>query len=529
MESFGVHHVIISPGSRNAPLIQLFTGNDAFQCYSIVDERSAGYVALGISQEMQQPVVIVTTSGTAVMNLAPAITEAFYLGIPLIVITADRPSENLPQFNNQIINQHEPFIGNSKGFYDIPGTYKSKNELRETLDLVEQGIKDAINVPCGPVHFNMLLEEPLYQELPASIIHWSGKGRGIEKVKLKSDNSIDIPHTSKIMVLAGMGREDPEMEILLNELSKTRQLVVLAENIANMPSGNFISNPDLLISSASEAELTALAPEYVIAFGGQVVSKRLKLFLQNINHSEPIQLNDNRVERLGKLFPDPADSSTKTENNFLQKWKEIENRSLSRAVDFLKNAEFANLTSISLTIENIPANAIVHLGNSSTIRYSQLLPLRQDLRYFSNRGTSGIDGVVSTAVGAAMASDKLHVLLLGDLSFTYDSNALWNKNFPSNLKIIVLNDGGGGIFRLLKGAAKMEFFEEYSVTHHPVSIELLAQAYGRSTQKAASMEELEEKLRALFRPGLGISILEVDTSSRENSRIFKDFLTHNRK
>jgi len=132
-------------------------------------------------------------------------------------------------------------------------------------------------------------------------------------------------------------------------------------------------------------------------------------------------------------------------------------------------------------------------------------------------------------VVAASSKKKLHVLLLGDLSFTYDSNALWNKNFPSNLKIIVINDGGGGIFRLLQGPDKMEFFEEFSVTHHPVSIEMLAQAYGRSTQKALNMEELEEKLKVLFRPDSGISILEVDTSRRENSRIFKDFLTHNRK
>jgi len=529
LECFGVDHVIISPGSRNAPLIQLFTGNDAFQCYSIVDERSAAYVALGISRERKQPVALVTTSGTAVLNLAPAVAEAFHQGIPLILITADRPRENLPQFNNQIINQHEPFIGNSKAFYDIPSAFNSENELKETLDHVEQTIEGAIREPAGPVHLNVLLKEPLYEELPASIIHWSGRERDIESVNVKSDNSLTIPHPSKIMVLAGMGRGDPDLEILLNELSNTRQVVVVAENIANMPSGSFIPNPDLLLTAASEAELRDLAPDYVIGFGGQVVSKRLNLFLQDITHPEPILLNDNTVTRLRNLFPDPTGGSRETKNSFLKNWKEIETRTLSRATDFLENAEFANLTSVSRITESIPADAVVHLGNSSTIRYSQLIPLRQDLRYYSNRGTSGIDGCVSSAVGAALASDKLHVLLLGDLSFTYDSNALWNKNFPSNLKIIVLNDGGGGIFRLLQGPDKMEFFEEFSVTHHPVSIEMLAQAYGRSTQKALNMEELEEKLKVLFRPDSGISILEVDTSRRENSRIFKDFLTHNRK
>jgi 2-succinyl-5-enolpyruvyl-6-hydroxy-3-cyclohexene-1-carboxylate synthase len=168
---------------------------------------------------------------------------------------------------------------------------------------------------------------------------------------------------------------------------------------------------------------------------------------------------------------------------------------------------------------------VVHLGNSSTIRNSQLIRARSGLNYYSNRGISGIDGSVSTAVGAAMVSSAPHLLLVGDLSFVYDSNALWNRNFPKNLKIVVMNDGGGGIFRLLDGPGRMEFFEEFSVTHHPVSLELLSQSFGRTYMRVDGLDGLGEQLEVLFSEGARVSVLEVDTTSGENSRIFKELFS----
>jgi len=173
-------------------------------------------------------------------------------------------------------------------------------------------------------------------------------------------------------------------------------------------------------------------------------------------------------------------------------------------------------------LKALPPQTIVHLGNSATIRLSQLVRARPDLQYYSNRGISGIDGSFSSAVGAAMVSNQQHLLILGDLSFVYDSNALWNKNFPENLKIVVLNDGGGGIFRLLDGPDRMGFFEEFSVTHHPVSLELLSTAFGRTVSRVASMEELEQRMPLLWSPGHGVSVLEVDTTQSDNRRIYKD-------
>jgi 2-succinyl-5-enolpyruvyl-6-hydroxy-3-cyclohexene-1-carboxylate synthase len=192
---------------------------------------------------------------------------------------------------------------------------------------------------------------------------------------------------------------------------------------------------------------------------------------------------------------------------------------------FLREAPFGNLTALAKILEVLPGGTVVHLGNSATIRYSQLLPVNPDLSYFSNRGISGIDGSLSTAVGSAMVSDQQHLLIMGDLSFVYDSNGLWNKDFPENLKVVVMNDGGGGIFRLLDGPDRMDFFEEFSVTHHQVSLELLAGAFGRRFARASGMEELENQLHALCDPDNRLCILEVDTTGSENSRIFKSLFT----
>jgi len=172
-------------------------------------------------------------------------------------------------------------------------------------------------------------------------------------------------------------------------------------------------------------------------------------------------------------------------------------------------------------LQSVPSQTVIHLGNSATIRNSQLVRARDDLEYYSNRGISGIDGSLSAAVGAAMVSDQLHLVLLGDLSFVYDSNALWNENFPENLKIVVLNDGGGGIFRLLDGPDRMGFFEEFSVTHHPVSLELLSGAFGKSFGRAGDFETLDRLMGSLYAAGTALSVLEVDTTACENSRIFK--------
>jgi 2-succinyl-5-enolpyruvyl-6-hydroxy-3-cyclohexene-1-carboxylate synthase len=519
LEALGARQVIIAPGSRNAPLIQLFTADKQFSCHSIVDERSAAYVALGMCKELGEPVVLVTTSGTAVLNLSPALAEAFQQELPLLVLTADRPPELINQFNNQVFDQRAPFYNFTKGFYEFPAAVGEKEDLEKAIRSVTTLCMEALAYPAGPVHVNLPLMEPLYVPLPDPILSMEGVRKGLQEHASFSDPDpepeLDL-RGKKVLILAGMGRGNPELMQVLEQVPAA----VVAENIANMPSDACISVPELVLAGASDGERMALEPDLVITYGQQVVSKRLKIFLQS---REKLEVRELRVAgpALADLFRKCTDQEGAAAS-YRDLWKGIEDRECKRAEDYFKQAAFGNLSALVRILKAIPSQSTVHLGNSTTIRFSQLVRARSDLRYYSNRGISGIDGSLSSAVGAAMVSDRQHLLILGDLSFVYDSNALWNKDFPENLKIVVLNDGGGGIFRLLDGPGDMKFFEEFSVTHHPVSLELLSASYGRMASRAGNMEELDQLLPALWSTGHGLAVLEVDTTGSENSRIFKD-------
>ena len=461
IKSFGIRHVLICPGSRNAPLIQLFTSLKELHCYSIVDERSAGYVALGMARQLQEPVVVLTTSGTAVLNLAPAVAEAYHQQIPLLVISADRPTEKIRQFNNQVIDQQAPFYNFTKGFYQVPIPVRYPEELLQVMVQMEHLIASAFSYPPGPVHMNMPLEEPLYEALPPPLDEpFQLTSRAERQEPASGFGHVDA--NTKIMVLAGMGHADKAIIEALSELEGSGQAVVIAENISNLNGGDFIPQPELILAGLKEEERMELIPDLLVSFGGQVVSKRLKLFLQKLPDLVHVEIDGDVPGSLELLIKqlNPG-SAAAFSNRFLEAWKMQQERARMLMEKKLQNLDYGNLWVIHTVLAAAPSGSVIHLGNSSAIRYSQILPQRGDLTYYSNRGTSGIDGCVSAAVGAAMVSGLLHILLVGDLSFVYDSNAMWNKDFPANLKIVVLNDGGGGIFRLLEGPIKMEFFEEF--------------------------------------------------------------------
>ncbi len=508
-------------------MIQLFTSRESCRCHSIVDERSAGYMAMGMARQLREPVAVVTTSGTAVMNLAPAAAEAFHQAIPLILLTADRPLEMIPQFNNQWLDQEAPFYTCSKGYYQLPVEVSQPEDMEHMLSHVERLLGCATAAPPGPVHINVPLEEPLYEPLPLPAVERRGTPDDTEYGEAVIQEPGPVPEGCRILVLAGMGPPDPLLLESLERLVRCRQAVVVAENIANLPGRGFLANPELLLAGADADEKRAMAPELVISFRGQVVSKRLKIFLDAVEGLEHLEVREDIVPFIDQLAGQHRTGKSFS-NDFLTSWQSTRARIMAAAADRVKTLPFGNLSAVHRIISAVPSGAVMHLGNSAAIRYAQLAPLREELLYYSNRGTSGIDGCLSASVGAAMVSEGLHVLVMGDLSFVYDSNALWNKDFPGNLKIIVLNDGGGGIFRLLDGPGRMGFFEEFSVTHHPVSLELLSQSFGRIYRRAGTYGELEEELASLFAPGSRVSVLEVDTAASENSRIFKDFLDFNR-
>lgn len=522
----GVRHVIICPGSRNAPLIQLFTRDSHFTCYSIVDERSAGYVGLGMAKEENAPVVVLTTSGTASLNLGPSVAEAFFQKIPLIVLTADRPREWPPQFSNQIVNQDKLFAANSKASYSLPIHIENDDTLKVVLEKCKEIIKSAEGGLPGPVHLNIPLKEPLYDAITDHLsdgLTPAEEGTEQEKMQVSAETqnvlSEFLKEQQKVLIIAGADRYTAVEELLLVALSIHYNVVIIAENITNLKAPHFINQPELIFASTSDSH-KELEPELIVTLGGQVVSKKTRLFVQARNLIPVLVLDFFPEDLFSELT---LNIDVESEYKYLSEWKRIEKEALEKLDIFLTAYPFSNFTALGGVLNTIPEHSVVHLGNSSTIRISQLFPQRNDLRYYGNRGTSGIDGSLSSAVGAAMVSKKLHIVILGDLSFVYDSNAMWNRDFPPNLKIIVINDGGGGIFRILSGPEKMSFFEKFSVTNHPVSHLELSKAFGLTGLQVVDYKGLNKGLEALFEEEDGPDVIEIFTAKSENSSIFKKF------
>lgn len=535
----GLTKAVICPGSRNAPLILSFNKHPELECLSIVDERSAGYFALGMAQLKGQPVAVVCTSGTAVLNLAPSVSEAYYQNIPLIIFTADRPKEWIDQADGQTIRQTDIFKNYIKQSFDLPLETAHNDDLWYFNRTVSQAIDTAVQFPAGPVHINVPLREPLYTALPEAfnipnLIKTSPHERKISEETLSSLVKKWNQFEKKIVIF-GILRKNSLLNELAHKMAQREDTVVIAENISNVSGEDIIYAPEPLVASLNENEKQTCQPDLVLTIGEGIVSKRIKQYLRayppkeqwhiptsgsytdtfrclsSILQTEPFSF----LETLLDQSQSPANSKY---NTLKKKNRDLVNLHQS----YLSRVGFSDILAIHRVLSGIPGGAIVHLANSSPVRYAQLSPSKGSVSYFSNRGTSGIDGCVSTAAGSAFMSGKPVYLISGDLAFIYDSNALWNNYLHLNLKIVVINNNGGNIFSLIESGEEMEKARSFFETPHKVKIKALCEAYGAGYLECSSTEGIEEAMRNL---GLsqGTCILEIKTDSKLNTRVFKEY------
>ncbi len=534
----GITDVVISPGSRNAPLINQFFGITKFKCLNVVDERSAAYVAIGISLAKRKPVVVVCTSGTAAINYGPAIAEAFYQKIPLVVVTADRPQRWIDQSDGQTVKQENLFVNHTLKSVNLQEAER-EDDFRYNNLQINQTLNLALN-SSGPVHINIPLSEPLYgfsdEDLP--------EFRNIESCSISSKISKSELEmfcqrwnaSTKKMIIAGQLSPDEQINNLINNLAEDHGTVVIAEHITNLSGKNLIQASDISIAAISSEERAYFQPEILLTFGQQIVSKRLKLFVrtnQPLEHWH-VSLGAEHTDTYNSLthvinsdaisfLNDFVQGVVKTSSNFREIWKITEQKAFQIQKKFLENLPFCDLTASNTIAEFIPDNSVVHLGNSSSVRLMQMFAATKDCEYFGNRGTSGIDGSLSTAVGFSMQSKKINTLILGELSFFYDSNALWIQHFPKNLRIIVLNNGGGNIFRLIGGPRQSPALNEHFVAQHNFKAEGLASAYGINYLNAQNQDELSNALNTIFASGFsGSAILEVLTDGELSASVFQE-------
>jgi 2-succinyl-5-enolpyruvyl-6-hydroxy-3-cyclohexene-1-carboxylate synthase len=529
----GIKKIVISPGSRNAPLTIGFVNNPNFECFSIVDERCAAFFALGIAQQTQKPVALVCTSGSALLNYYPAIAEAFYSQIPLIVISADRPMDKIDIGDGQTIRQANVFANHSLYNANLLEGFSNENDFK---------INEAINTALdkkGPVHINAPFEEPLYEtvsELGVSVESFDSIKGDPDFVTADLAKFVNIWNNSKRkLILVGVCDPNSLSNEVIEGFATDSSVVVMTETTSNIHHSTFVNNIDTLVTPFSLEEYETFCPEILITFGGMIVSKRIKSFLRKHQPKQHWHIDTLRAyDTFGCLtkhfeispntfFETFLPLTKKIESDYFSQLNAVKNARKIKHDIYLNKIPFSDFKVFNQIIKSLPYNSQLQLSNSSAIRYAQLIAIDSSIEVYCNRGTSGIDGSTSTAIGAAVVNKRQTILVTGDISFLYDSNALWNNYIPENFKIILINNGGGGIFRILPGHEESTVFNTFFETSHSLTAEYLAKMYGFEYSIASCEKTLEECLKVFYSQDKKPSILEIVTPEKENDKVLLQY------
>lgn len=522
----GVTEVVMSPGSRNAPLSVAFNRMADLHCRVVVDERSAGFFALGVAQATSRPVVVVCTSGTALLNLSPAVAEAYYQSVPLIVVSADRPKEWIDQNDSQTIRQEDALRNFVKRSYQLPMDEQGDNRWYANR-MINDAMATAMGGRKAPVHINVPLSEPLYGVSEADFPSERVVRSAVVAAPLRLDEAVAedfavrFRSSKRVMVLAGFMHDVAPLRDLLAQFAERRVAAVVTEPISNLCSEFSINQPELFFSSINADEIDDFAPDLLITLGGALVSKSAKLFFRNhpprahwhIGVEEwtidTFRCLTDRVEVDPRVFFEQLMERLLPSSDYPSRLLAKMELALQSQSQAMASSSWGENKAFSLLMNALPDGVSLHLSNGLSVRLGQRFPWHQQIRFFANRGTSGIDGSTSTAVGFSAASGGMTVLLSGDISFLYDSNALWNDFLSSRLKIVVVNNGGGGIFRRLTGPSSLPEMCNYFETPHCVDIAQLAAAYGVGHLCANNESSLMEILPTFFSENEKPMILEV--------------------
>lgn len=518
LKSYQVKHIIVSPGSRNAPLMQTFSQEPFFECHVVVDERNAAFYALGIIQALRQPVAICCTSGSALLNYAPAVSEAYYQQLPLIVISADRSPEWIGQMDGQTLPQEGAFGSMVKKTVNLP---EVKNDTDEWYcnRLINEALMACTQKANGPVQINIPLAEPLFdyseQALPdARRIYATATTTSVDIKQFASK----WEQLSKRLIIVGQSFYSPQLCSVLEKLAKDHNCVILTEHLSNCQSSSFISNFDAVLYSIEDAEKSNYSPDLLITIGGHIVSKRVKHFLRQYKPKEHWLLTKSgEVADLFQSLTDLVETdeisfltgllenvSTESGNTFPKLWKDESNKVAKPAA----STQFSDIEATRMFLSAMPENSILHLANSSAVRNAQLFSLPDATNVYCNRGVNGIESTLPTTVGfAAVHKEEPVYLIIGDLSFFYGLNALWNISHIKNLRILLINNNGGGIFHVLPGLNKSASLNEFVAAEHHTNAKAWTEASGIKYLSASDTDEMKVQLAEFTNKKMEQSIL----------------------
>ena len=461
----GIHHAVVCPGSRNAPIVHNLNECPDIQCYPVTDERSAGFYALGMTQALKEPVVVCVTSGTALLNLYPAVAEAYYQHRSLVVVSADRPQQWIDQLDGQTLPQPDALGCFVKKAVSLPEPHDE-----DTRWYCNRLINEALMVKHGPVHINVPITEPLFDfstpELP--------KERKIELLPADISN-VTLSHVCRMFMQA------------------KRPMLIAGQPM----------NPLMDEAVVQIGDDVDYIPDFVLYTGGSIVSKRLKHFLRKAKETWVVnsegEVTDtfmnltHVVQGDGDVVADMVRSNLEeTPHPFVQKWEAL----LAQIRQQVEANEppYSSAAVVKYFEQKRGAN-IVHYANSMAIRLANTY---SKTPVYCNRGVNGIEGSLSTAAGFSCVTDEKVFCVIGDLSFFYDQNALWNQNLRGNLRILLLNNGKGGIFDMLPGLEKSPARDKYVAAEHHATAEGICQQNDIYYQQATTIEEMQRGIDLLL-------------------------------
>lgn len=489
----GVRHAVVCPGSRNSAIVHNFNECPFIQCYPVTDERSAGFYAMGMAQALKQPVVVCVTSGTALLNLAPAMAEAFYQHIPLVAISADRPSQWIDQLDGQTLPQSDALGRFVKKAVSLPEP-RDAEEKWYCNRLVNEALLAAMR--GGPVHINVPITEPLFEY------------------------SVDeLPAERKIAYAAADMSPATLSHVTRMFLSARRPML-----ISGQPMNPLLDEAVSIVGDDEE-----YVPDFVLYIGGSIVSKRLKRFLRKAKETWVVNNTGEIADtfmNLTHVFQGDGEAvadhirfmMVMDPHPFIQKWDDLLARIRLQAESY--EPAYSELAAVKY-FEHYVGDAEVHYANSSAIRLANSFAQHP---VWCNRGVNGIEGSLSTAAGFSCVTDKRVYCVIGDLSFFYDQNALWNQNLQGNFRILLLNNGCGGIFNMLPGLEQSPARDQYVAAAHHTSAEGICQQNDIVYISASDMPQLHAGIDTLLniesdRPVL----LEVFTDPYDDEQTLKDY------
>ena len=532
----GIQHAVVCPGSRNAPITHNLVVCPDIDCYSVTDERSAGFYALGLSMATNSPVAACVTSGTALLNLLPAVAEAAYQHVPVIVVSADRPPQWIDQLDGQTLPQGDALGRFVRKAVTLPEPLGDE-EHWYCNRLVNEALLATRQQGGGPVHINVPLTEPLYEFTVKSL----PEERAIFMAPARNDKRLlqecagNLLMSKRPMIVVGQTLKD---DLLAEDFAVYQDIVVLNEALSI---GCGACHFDELLSKGRIPP--SMLPDFVLYLGGELVSKRMKQFLRQLPDDVKIwsvskdgRVRDTFMSMHGLIEGHPADVladlaeltkglQLRSSLDFFEQWDDVL-ACVDEAIDSY-DPDYSQMAAVKMleAAMEFADEAVTHYGNSSAVRLANVFSSHF---VYCNRGVNGIEGTLSTAAGFSLCHPDSVFCVVGDLSFFYDANALWPQCLKGNLRVLLLNNGGGGIFEKFEGLRKSPARDDFVMARHQTTAEGLCQSFNVDYRSAHNMEELEEGMEWLTETADGNRplVLEVVTDSAADARVLRDFYAH---